>query len=100
MNRTLKNTLRSKPLIKTISLIAGLFTLALAGCTTITPEQQRAEDEQACMRYGFKPKTEAMANCLLQTHLDRRADIRAWQNERPQFSTPMVIYQPVIVPRR
>ncbi len=90
--------------VKMRRLMAGLFALTLtgtlAGCTTLTPEQQRAEDEKTCLSYGFKPKTEAMANCLLQIHLDRRADIRAWQNERPQFSTPMVVYQPVVVSRR
>ncbi len=95
MNRN-PNNARS---FQKLSLVAGLFAIALAGCTTLTPEQQRAEDEKICMSYGFKPKSEAMANCLLQIHLDRRADIRAWQNERPQFSTPMVIYQPVLVPR-
>ncbi|MBX8813881.1 hypothetical protein KHQ08_17560 [Pseudochrobactrum algeriensis] len=95
MNRN-SNNARS---FQKLSLVAGLFAIALAGCTTLTPEQQRAEDEKNCLSYGFKPKSEAMANCLLQIHLDRRADIRAWQNERPQFSTPMVIYQPVVVPR-
>ncbi|MDR0253396.1 MAG: hypothetical protein LBI75_09440 [Brucellaceae bacterium] len=93
-----RNAKHARSLSK-LSLAAGLFALALTGCTTLTPEQQRAEDEKACLSYGFKPKSEAMANCLLQIHLDRRADIRAWQNERPQFSTPMVIYQPVVVPR-
>ncbi|WP_439273267.1 hypothetical protein [Pseudochrobactrum sp. HB0163] len=78
-------------------LFAAVLLATIAGCTTLTPEQQRAEDERACLSYGFKPKTEAMANCLLQLHLDRRADIRAWQNDRPQFSTPMVIYQPMVV---
>ncbi|QYM71944.1 hypothetical protein K1X45_10500 [Pseudochrobactrum sp. Wa41.01b-1] len=95
MNRN-SNKARS---FQKLSLVAGLLAIALAGCTTLTPEQQRAEDEKTCLSYGFKPKSEAMANCLLQIHLDRRADIRAWQNERPQFSTPMVIYQPVVVPR-
>ncbi|WOC15983.1 hypothetical protein MP213Fo_14430 [Pseudochrobactrum sp. MP213Fo] len=84
---------------KKASLIAAFFTVALAGCTTLTPEQQRAEDEKACISYGFKLKSEAMANCMLQIHLDRRADIRAWQNDRPQFAPPMVVYQPIIMRR-
>ena len=95
MNRNSKNA-RS---FRKLSLVTGLFAMTLAGCTTLTPEQQRAEDQKTCTSYGFKPNSEAMANCLLQIHLDRRADIRAWQNDRPQFSTPMVIYQPVVVPR-
>lgn len=90
---------RNSTSFQKLGLITGLFAVILAGCTTLTPEQQRAEDEKTCLSYGFKPNSEAMSNCLLQIHLDRRADIRAWQNDRPQFSTPMVIYQPVIVPR-
>lgn len=82
---------------RNICLITGLGALLLTGCTTLTPEQQRAEDDKTCLGYGFKPKTDAFANCLLEIHLSRRADIRAWQNDRPQFSSPMVIYQPVVV---
>lgn len=88
---------------KAIRFVACLLILVvtgtLAGCTTLTPEQQRAEDQRICMSYGFKPKTDALANCLLQIHLDRRADIRAWQNDQPQFLTPAVIYQPVLIRR-
>lgn len=91
------NRIRINALPLKVFGLAGLLALALAGCTTLTPEQQREADQQTCLSYGFKPKSEAMANCLLQINLDRRADIRAWQNDRPQFSTPMVIYQPVLV---
>lgn len=85
--------------LRSFSLVAGLCVLTLAGCTTLTPEQQRAADDKTCLSYGFKPKSVPMANCLLQLHLDRRADARAWQYDDSQFLTPTVIYQPVVVPR-
>ncbi|RCL02961.1 MAG: hypothetical protein JSC161_000792 [Candidatus Tokpelaia sp. JSC161] len=33
-------------------------------------------DEHDCRLYGFKPKTNAFANCLMQMELDRRANMR------------------------
>lgn len=93
-----------KVILMKISFPAKLLPLGLcfgilAACTTITPEQQQANDEASCAGYGFKPRSEAYANCLLQLHLDRRADIRAWQNERTDLLSQPVIYQPIIVRR-
>lgn len=68
------------------------FSVFLAGCTTMTPEQRRAADELACQDYGFRKNTDAFAECLLKLDLDRRAERRAWEIRTEQ---PMVIYQPV-----
>ena len=74
--------------------ILGLSAF-LAGCTTMTPEQRRAADEQACENYGFRKNTDAFADCLLKLDLDRRAERRAWEIRTDR---PMVIYQPVYRP--
>ncbi|ABQ60075.1 putative lipoprotein [Brucella ovis ATCC 25840] len=82
---------------KKMLILLGLASL-LAGCVTMTPEQRRAADEQTCRSYGFKPKTDAFANCLMRIDLDRRADRRAWQNQVDFYDPPMVIYQPIYRP--
>ncbi|WP_110749478.1 hypothetical protein [Phyllobacterium leguminum] len=81
---------------------ALVFLAALAGCTTMTPEERRAADTQTCRSYGFRAQTDALANCLLQLDLDRRAARRAAFNEPfyEPFGPPMVIYQPVPVRTR
>lgn len=52
---------------------------ALAGCQTLTPEQQRAADESKCLGYGFKRGTDGLARCLQNIELNRDADARAFQ---------------------
>lgn len=78
--------------MKIVAITALGLSAFLAGCTTITPEERRAADEQACLDYGFRKNTDAFAECLLKLDLDRRAERRAWENRTEQ---PMVIYQPV-----
>lgn len=90
---------KSIGLVKSASLGLAII-LSLSACQSLTPQQQREQDQQTCAGYGFKPQTDAFANCMLQLNLDRRADVRAWQNSQPQFITPSVIYQPVYIPRR
>ncbi|MDI7861395.1 hypothetical protein MRS76_05460 [Rhizobiaceae bacterium n13] len=51
-----------------------LLATALSACQTITPEQRRAADEAQCRSYGFKPRTEAFANCLMRIDLERRLE--------------------------
>lgn len=58
-------------------LALALVGAALAGCTTITPEERRAADEKTCLSYGFRRNTEALATCLQRIELDRRAESRA-----------------------
>ncbi len=72
----------------------------LASCQTMTPEERRAADQSKCSGYGFKAGTEGMARCLLDLDLDRRADLRQWQDEvnnRPRFYGPVIVQQPVVV---
>lgn len=76
--------------------LAGL----LASCQTMTPQERRAADESKCATYGFKPRTDAMARCLLDLELDRRAEQREWSarvNRDPFFMHPVVIARPVVV---
>ncbi|MCT8999545.1 hypothetical protein [Chelativorans intermedius] len=78
-----------------------LGALALiSGCTTMTPEEQRAADEAECRNYGFRPGTDAFAECLQRVELDRRAEWRARRLEMERWNTPTVIYQPVVVEKR
>jgi hypothetical protein len=70
----------------------------LAACQTMTPEERRAADQRACVGYGFKPGTNAMAQCLLDLDLDRRADSRAWRYQQsvtmwgPVYARGFIVY--------
>lgn len=48
-----------------------------SGCTTITPEEQRAADEAKCRSYGFIRKNDSFAECMQRLDLDRRAERRS-----------------------
>lgn len=60
-----------------ILLALTAMAAVLAGCQTITPEQQRTADEQRCLNYGFRRGTTAFADCLQRIDLNRAADARA-----------------------
>ncbi|WP_408004500.1 hypothetical protein [Pseudorhizobium endolithicum] len=82
--------------------LSNLFAIALliplAACQTMSPEERRAADERACAGYGFRPGTDAMAKCLLDLELDRRADMRSWRDR--QASTmwgPMYVERRIII---
>ena len=81
-----------------LSVPAAFLLVLLAGCTTMTPEEQRAADEETCRSYGFRARNDAFAECLQRIELDRRAQSRANRiafeaSSRP----PMVIYRPMVV---
>lgn len=81
-------------------LLATVLPLLLAGCQTVTPEERRAADERTCIGYGFKPGTDAMAGCLLDLDLDRRADQRSWRDQQARTMWgPMYVERRVIVRR-
>ncbi|MGQ2907649.1 MAG: hypothetical protein ACT6QU_06790 [Aliihoeflea sp.] len=83
------------------SAVLAFLALALAACTTITPEERRALDEEACRSYGFRAGTDAFAGCLQRIDLDRRAEARASRAEFDRWSrTSAVVYRPVFVPVR
>ncbi|SIP96757.1 hypothetical protein SAMN05880590_101496 [Rhizobium sp. RU35A] len=85
--------------------LAALLLITAAGllsaCQSLTPEQQRATDERTCAGYGFRPQTDAMARCLLDLELDRRADMRAFQTRSSlMFDRPVILERRVIVERQ
>ncbi len=83
------------------TVVLALLALALAACTTITPEERRALDEETCRSYGFRAGTDAFAECLQRIDLDRRAEARASRAEFDRWSrTPAIVYRPVFVPVR
>lgn len=68
----------------------------LTACQTMTPEDRRARDESECVNYGFKPRTDAFAECLQRIELDRRAKARA-----NAIRADQILWQPpVIIERR
>lgn len=77
----------------------AVLALALTACTTITPQERRALDEETCRSYGFRAGTDAFAACLQRIDLDRRAEARASRAEFDRWAnTPAVVYRPVFVP--
>jgi hypothetical protein len=63
-------------------LLLMAIVLALSACQTLTPQEQRARDEQTCSGYGFKRATDNFANCLMRLDLDRRADYRGFRDSQ------------------
>lgn len=47
-----------------------------AGCTSMSPAERGAADDAKCASYGFKPRTNAFAECRQRIDLDRSADRR------------------------
>ncbi len=83
------------------SLLLAALVLPLAACQTMTPEERRAADETTCAGYGFRRGSEAMARCVLDLELDRRAESRAFQARSSSMMwRPMVVERRVIVERR
>ena len=81
-----------------LSIVLALLCMPLAACQTMTPEERRAVDERTCAGYGFRPGTDAMAQCLLDLELDRRAEMRSWRDR--QASTmwgPMYVERRIII---
>lgn len=62
--------------ILVLSLALAAAAISLSACQTLTPEQQRAADEDQCLRYGFKRGTDGFAGCLQRIDLYRRAQYR------------------------
>lgn len=73
----------------------------LAGCSTTpalqgpTPEMIAAADNERCIGYGFKPGTDAYADCRLRIEEARQANYRAAAAvPMPSFqSAPLAPYQ-------
>jgi hypothetical protein len=58
------------------------IAVSLCACETLTPQEQRARDEQTCSSYGFRHSTDNFANCLMRLDLDRRADYRSFRDSQ------------------
>ena len=82
-----------------LTLLAA--TAGLSACQTMTPEERRAVDQRNCAGYGFRPNTDAMARCLLDLELDRRAQTRSMmdRNDSMFWRTPVIVERRVVVRR-
>ncbi|MEQ1938997.1 hypothetical protein ABMA46_12140 [Mesorhizobium sp. CN5-321] len=52
-------------------VLVALVPLAVAGC--VSSKEQRAMDRDTCSSYGYRPKTDAFADCMMEQNT-RRAD--------------------------
>ena len=66
--------------MKKIVLLVGVAVL-LAACQTTTPEMLLANQNATCAGYGFKPGTDAFANCMMQMDRDEQAEYRRRQQD-------------------
>lgn len=83
--------------MKRLKFIIPMLAI-LAGCHTMTPEERRAADEQACHDFGFRKKNDAFAECMQRLELDRRANRRANDIAFAEFRRDSLLYRrPVIV---
>lgn len=72
---------------------ALVLTALGASCVSTTDAERRAADETRCSTYGFRPATDAMAQCLQKTDLDRAAE-RRFQIETAFGGTPWFYRSP------
>ena len=63
-----------------VALSCGALGLLLAGC--VSPDEQRAMDQQSCASYGFSPGTDAFANCMMTTAQKRQEQQAADRRQR------------------
>jgi len=80
---------------RTLNIALVALCMPLAACQTMTPEERRAADQRSCAGYGFRPGTDAMAQCLLDLDLDRRAEMRSWRDRQA-----MTVWGPSYIERR
>jgi hypothetical protein len=72
-------------------IVLAATALVIAGCQTAA--EMRAADENRCLSYGFRPNTDAFAECLQRIDLDRRAELRQASRDA------LFMHQPVIIVR-
>lgn len=75
---------------KMLSRLTVLAAAALMLASCQTAEEMRASDENRCVSYGFRPNTDAFAECLQRIDLDRRAELR--QASRDALFMPQPVY--------
>ena len=69
--------------------VLAIVALAVTGCQTA--EEVRAADESRCLSYGFRPRTDAFAECLQRIDLDRRASLRQTSRDALYMPPPGII---------
>nr|WP_242223738.1 hypothetical protein [Shinella zoogloeoides] len=69
--------------------VLAIVALAVTGCQTA--EEVRAADESRCLSYGFRPRTDAFAECLQRIDLDRRASLRQTSRDALYMPPPVII---------
>jgi hypothetical protein len=69
-----------------LAVVSG--TLLLTACTTTSPAEIRRADEAQCRSYGFRARTDAFSQCLLDLDLNRAADRRARLNYPYVYGRP------------
>ena len=67
-------TARGRALRLALALAAAA---ALAGC--VSDAELRQQDQAQCTSYGFKPGTDAFAQCLQQENLARRYQLEQYE---------------------
>lgn len=80
-------------------ILVTVAAASLASCQTMTPEERRAANERICASYGFRPRTEGMARCLLDLDLDRRAELRSLRVQQDPFLWSPLYGSPVVIHR-
>lgn len=65
-----------------LGAIVGLALLAVGLAACVSPEEQRATDQQTCAGYGFQPGTDAFAHCMMKTAQQREAQEAANARQR------------------
>ena len=66
-----------------------VIALAITGCQTA--EEVRMADENRCASYGFRPRTDAFAECLQRIDLDRRDSLRRASRDALYMPPPVII---------
>ena len=68
--------------VRAVVILSGI-AVGLAGC--VSPEEQRAADQQQCAGFGFTPGTDAFASCMLKITQQRQAEIAAQQRQQQRL---------------
>ena len=69
--------------------VLAVAALAVTGCQSA--QEMRAADESRCLSYGFRPRTDAFAECLQRIDLDRRASLRQSSRDALYMQPPVII---------
>lgn len=64
-------------------MLLAFPVLLLAAC--VSPQEQQAMDQEQCSSFGFRPGTDAFANCMMQQSA-QRADLAERQMEADEIA--------------